>query len=335
VRPTRCAWPRRATSEPDAVAAVLLSPARRGDRLTADALGRAFAVTALRPVVAAPARPSRRAAVARRHGPREADVLTPAFPAWTSWCGGRRRPAGASRIYVPRVELDPPRKPASGRSRCEARWRGRSDAAALAFGFERRGTPEPVGHVGLAAFGTSVLSDRLAEAAALLESCSRRRASRGGWSAARPRSPRRSRWRTTCSLSVPARVRGGLGEEGTACRSAACRTRSPRSRRRTRARGTGARSGRPRDIAVGELDPERASAAGRGVGGGAARGAARPRSVAGGRDGEAPSRVVARDKAQAAIAMAFPGVSRRHPTARRPRCGRPSRAGSAVACSRR
>jgi zinc protease len=71
-------------------------------------------------------------------------------------------------------------------------------------------------------------------------------------------------------------------------------------------------------IAVGEVEPEQASAELAEVFGGGA-----PRPAAGalpaldwlaGTAGEAPpSRVVPRDKAQAAIAMVFPGVPRRHP----------------------
>jgi zinc protease len=78
------------------------------------------------------------------------------------------------------------------------------------------------------------------------------------------------------------------------------------------------RAARPVVIAVGDLDPEQASAELAEVFGGGP-----PRPAAGalpaldwlaGTGGEAPpSRVVPRDKAQAAIAMVFPGVPRRHP----------------------
>jgi zinc protease len=71
-------------------------------------------------------------------------------------------------------------------------------------------------------------------------------------------------------------------------------------------------------IAVGDPDPERTAAVLAG-----AFGASPPRAatgalptldwMAGDAGGEPPSRVVRRDKAQAAIAMAFPGVPRRHP----------------------
>jgi zinc protease len=74
---------------------------------------------------------------------------------------------------------------------------------------------------------------------------------------------------------------------------------------------------RPVVIAVGDVDPERATAALAGVFGSLPPqdDARAPALVAwtAGLEGEAPIRVVQRDKAQAAIAMAFPGVARRDP----------------------
>jgi zinc protease len=73
---------------------------------------------------------------------------------------------------------------------------------------------------------------------------------------------------------------------------------------------------RPVVIAVGDVDPDEASALLAGAFAGA-----EPRAPVGGlpaldwvggAGGETPARVVSRDKAQAAIAMAFPGVARRH-----------------------
>ena len=75
---------------------------------------------------------------------------------------------------------------------------------------------------------------------------------------------------------------------------------------------------RPVIIAVGDVDPERASdAAGRARSAGAEPRRGRPAPLpaldwVAGDGGEPPARVVTRDKAQAAIAMAFPGVARRH-----------------------
>ena len=89
-------------------------------------------------------------------------------------------------------------------------------------------------------------------------------------------------------------------------------------RRRHRGPGTCARcvGVRPVVIAVGDVDPDEASALLAGAfGGGRARapvdGLPALDWVAGA-GGETPARVVSRDKAQAAIAMAFPGVPRRH-----------------------
>ena len=74
---------------------------------------------------------------------------------------------------------------------------------------------------------------------------------------------------------------------------------------------------RPVVIAVGDVEPERASAVLAGAfGGGAERPEAGPLPLldwVAGLGGETPSRAVSREKAQAAIAMAFPGVARRHP----------------------
>jgi zinc protease len=75
---------------------------------------------------------------------------------------------------------------------------------------------------------------------------------------------------------------------------------------------------RPIVIAVGDVDPERASAdLANAFGDAERRGGAGMLPVlkwmAGQNGAQAPSRVVPRDKAQAAIAMAFPGLPRRHP----------------------
>jgi len=315
--------------QPDAVAAVLYLPHDEGTELTADALGRAFAVTALRPVVAAPAAPERAAPPASRAGTvrREADVLHTSLPGVDLLV---RRKTGVPLvhlgIYVPRVELDPPAQAGLGALtvRSAVRGAGDLDAAGLAFGFERLGgTLSPSAMSDWLGFGTSVLSDHLAEAAALLElvftsprfeeaDVVRER----GLMIAEAEQVADDMFRYPFQLAFAE----AFGEEGYGLPVGGLPHTLPAiTAADTRAwHGRALGAVRPVVIAVGELDPERASAELAGAFGGraarAAAGALPPLEwLVGGTGEEPPSRVVARDKAQAAIAMAFPGVSRRHP----------------------
>ena len=158
---------------PEAVAGVVYLPPSGGRDLTADVLGRAFAVTELRPGPRAAPRPRRRPAErsspAREHG------------VWVNRLPGAdvlvyRKvgvPLVTLGIYVPRRQFDPPAQAGLGSLlvRAAVRGAGELDAAALAFAFERLG-----GTLGTSSasdwlgFGASVLSENLAEAAALLDS---------------------------------------------------------------------------------------------------------------------------------------------------------------------
>jgi zinc protease len=315
--------------QPDAVSAVLYLPEDEGEDLTADGLGRAFAVTELRaptaaPAVATPARalPVSGSLVARR----EAEVLHTRLPGADLLV---RRKAGVPLvhlgIYAPRHELDPPAQAGLGALtvRSAVRGAGELDAGALAFAFERLG-----GTLGATAasdwlgFGATVLAEHLAEAASLLELVYRsprldqRDVERErGLMVAEAQQVADDMFRYPFQLAFAA----AFGEEGyglpvaglphTLPAIAAADTRAWHAR--------ALRGVRPVIIAVGDVEPERASELLAGMFAGSdARvdaGPLPPLDWVAGDGGEAPARVVSREKAQAAIAMAFPGISRRDP----------------------
>ncbi|MGH7517884.1 MAG: M16 family metallopeptidase [Gemmatimonadales bacterium] len=159
---------------PDAVSAVAYLPKDRGDDLTADRLGRAFAVTRLRVI------PTPNGAPVRSRPPAPAPIRGSVRygTLHVSLAGAdvlvRRKsgvPAVTLGMYLPRVELDPPSQAGLGAlaARSAVRGAGGLDAAGLAFAAERLG-----GTLGAAVasdwlgFGTTVLADRVAVAAALL-----------------------------------------------------------------------------------------------------------------------------------------------------------------------
>jgi zinc protease len=317
--------------QPDALGAVLYLPTDDGTELTPDALARAFAVTELRPFAPAPvsAAPRRAGSGGARTGSvhREADVVHTALPGADLLV--RRKvgvPLAHVGIYVPRLELDPPAQAGLGAltARSAVRGAGDLDAAGLAFAMERLG-----GTLGASAmsdwlgFGTSVLAEHLADAAALVRlvfesprlddaDVTRER----GLMVAEAEQVADDMFRYPFQLAF-AEAFGeagyGLPVAGLPHTLPAITTADVRAWH-----GRALRAVRPVVIAVGEVEPEQASAELAEVFGGGA-----PRPAAGalpaldwlaGTAGEAPpSRVVPRDKAQAAIAMVFPGVPRRHP----------------------
>jgi hypothetical protein len=144
-----------------------------GPDLTADGLARAWAVTELRPVtapsVAAPIPPAAR----RASGTREAGVLLTRLPGIDLLV---RRKTGVPLInlglYAPKLLADPPAQAGLGALlvRSALRGAGGLDPAALAYAFERLGgTLSPSAASDWLGFATSVLSEHLAEAAALLQ----------------------------------------------------------------------------------------------------------------------------------------------------------------------
>ncbi len=159
---------------PDAVSAVAYLPAHWSEDLTPDRLARAFAVTELkvvptpdgaralsRPLPPSPAPGSSRAGTLHVPLP-GADLLLRRKPGV---------PAVTLGVYAPRLEFEPPSKAGIGALAVRSAIRGVRglDAPGLAFAAERLG-----GTLGASAtsdwvgFGTTVLAERVGEAAALL-----------------------------------------------------------------------------------------------------------------------------------------------------------------------
>jgi zinc protease len=310
---------------PDAVSAVLYLPSQVGRDLTVDALSRVFAVTQLRPGTdgAAPTPPKRSAVPAR--STREHGVTVTRLPGADLLV---YRKAGVPLvnlgIYVPRQRFDPPAQAGLGSLlvRSAVRGAGDYDAAALAFAFERLGgtlaTSSASDWLGL---GASVLSEHLPEAAVLLETvCIQPRltdpdvtAERGLMIAEAERvADDMFRFPFQLAFSVAFGEQGyGFPVGGLPETLPAITPADVRAWHDIVMRGV-----RPVVIAVGDVEPDQASDALAGVF------AARPAIAAShlsemlewmpAPGGEPPLRVVSRDKAQAALAMAFPGPSRRH-----------------------
>jgi zinc protease len=159
--------------QPDNVSAVAYLPENEGSDLTAATLERSFAVTALRRVSSHPAVRSKVRPVGTIGGRWEAEVLHTALPGADLLV---RKKSGVPLVtlglYVPRLEFDPPSQAGLGALtiRSSVRGAGDLDAGQLAFAFERLG-----GTLGATAasdwlgFGATVLSEHLGEAAALLD----------------------------------------------------------------------------------------------------------------------------------------------------------------------
>ena len=309
---------------PDRVAGVVYLPTDAGADLTADALGRTFAVTELkaaangvapratpRPPVPARATRERGVAVTRLPG---ADLLV-------------YRKSGVPLVtlglYVPRQRFDPPGQAGLGSLlvRSAVRGAGDLDAGALAFAFERLGgslaTSSASDWLGL---GASVLAEHLPEAATLLDlvfSHPHLRdedvAAERGLMVAEAERVADDMFRYPFQLAFSAAFGeggyglpvGGLPETLPAITAA-----DVRAWHEIALLGM-----RPVVLAVGDVDPDRASDQLAGVFG--ARPARAPAALdervewRAGADEPSPSRVVSRDKAQAALAMAFPGPARR------------------------
>jgi zinc protease len=314
---------------PDAVSAVVYLPPGQGEDLTSDLLASTFAVTALERAAApsppTPAVPdaSRGRASSRR---RQSDVLHTSLDGVDLLV--RRKsgvPLVALGLYVPKPESDPPAQAGLGALtvRSAIRGAGPYDAGALAFAFERLGgSIAPGAASDWLGFGASVLADRLPEAAVLLDLTFREphladadiRAERGLMVEEAERlGDDMFRYPFQLAFSAAYGERGyGLPVGGLPHTLPAIEAADVRSWH-----GRSLLPLRPVVIAVGEVDPERASEQLAAV---FARHPARP--AAGeltpmewmaGIAGDPPTRVVTREKAQAALAMAFPGPSRRDP----------------------
>jgi zinc protease len=317
--------------DPEGVSAVVYLPAGEGEDLTAEKLARAFAVTELGGSAARrlgdsapPPRPgarTNRSPASRR----VAEIHHLALPGFDLLC---RRKAGvplvALGVYVPRLRFDPEGKAGVGALtvRSATRGAGEYDAPGLAFAFERLGgSLTPVVTLDWLGFGTVVLAPHLDEAAALLHTVLR--------------APR-------FEEAHVAAERGVLVEE--TARVADDMFRYPFQLGLAEAFGDRAYGipalGLPADVArvsradveawhaanlggtrgvvvaVGDLEPEPAlERVGRIFGQDPVQPAVPlDRAVGWAVAGETRSRVVTREKAQSAVAMVFPGPSRRDPS---------------------
>jgi zinc protease len=311
---------------PDAVGGVAYLPTGVGHDLTADALARAFAVTQLRPAASGSSprvrpRSSGTARASVEHGVSVtrlpgADLLV-------------YRKTGVPLVtlgtYVPRHQFEPPAQAGLGSLlvRSAVRGAGDFDAAALAFAFERLGgslaTSATSDWLG---FGASVLVEHLGEAATLLDTVFSHPllrdddiAAERGLMAAEAERVADDMFRYPFQLAFSAAFGdrayglpvGGLPETLPAIAPGDVKA----------WHRSALLSARPVVIAVGDVDPGRAADDLAGVF------AARPPLPAAdlvepvpwvaGPDAASPGRVVSRDKAQTALAMAFPGPSRRQP----------------------
>ncbi len=168
------------TLDPEAVSAVVYQPRDRGADLDADHLARAFAVTAIAAGNGAPGRaagvsdrPPAVVAAATAPRSRMSDVWHVPLPAFDLLV--RQKPGVPLvnlGVYFPRTAFDPSGKAGVSALAVRSAIRGAAglDAAALAFAFERLGgtlsSSVALDYLGL---GTSVLADNLEAAASLLD----------------------------------------------------------------------------------------------------------------------------------------------------------------------
>jgi len=311
--------------DPEAVSGVLYLPRERGMELTEEGLARAFAVTGIG--ATSPGRLGASAVHVRpptavKASALVAEVSHVALPAFDLLV--RRKPGVPTvtlGVYLPRVEFDPPGQ--AGLSalavRCLPRGAGEYDAAGLAFASERLGgslgTSITLDWLGV---GTTVLAARLGEAAGLLDLVLHQPnylpaqvESERGLLVEETTQVADDMFRFPFQLAFGAAYgdRGyGLPALGLPGDLAGLSVEQVRSWHQ-RALGT------PRGVvvAVGDLDVDSALGTLAGVfGGHGARPAAGLGTPAGWMGGIEPvTRVVSRQKAQSAVAMVFPGPSRR------------------------
>jgi zinc protease len=311
--------------DPENVSAVAYLPEDQGPELTPDRLSRAFAVTALQAdevlPAAVPSLKPRRSA----QGNSEAEVLHTSLPGVDLLV--RRKPGVPLvhlGIHAPKLAFDPPAQAGLGALtvRSAVRGAGGLDAGALAYAFERLGgTLASSTASDWLGWGTSVMAEHLGEAAALLElvfrdpllAASEVESERGLMIAeAEQVADDMFRYPFQLAMSVAFGDQGyglpvgGLPHTLPAITAADIRAWHERA----------ILSVRPVVIAVGDVNPGRASEILAGAFGDwperlAVSGLAPFAWVPNGR--EAPARIVTRAKAQAALAMVFPGPDRRDP----------------------
>lgn len=312
--------------DPAAVSAVVYLPRERGTDLEAPTLA-----SLVRPRALPAGNGTRQAAPAVRpvRAPvspvGEAGVLHEALPAFDLLV--RRKPGVpivSLGVYLPRASFDPPGQAGLGALavRSAVRGAGGYDAAGLALAFERLGgTLGPVVGLDWLGLGATVLAPRLGEAATLMDLVLHAADAPDAQLEAERRllveettQAADDMFRYPFQLAFAA----GFGERGYGLPAsglpAELATLTPADVRAwQRAALAGARG---IVVAVGDLDPEAALATLGGVFGGHA-----PRPLLTLRTpvswvltGAPASRVVAREKAQSAFALAFPGPSRRDPS---------------------
>jgi zinc protease len=311
--------------QPDNVSGVAYLPRAEGADLDIDSLERAFAVTELRPSPPSTSSRWRVPPIIRTDGSWEAEVRHTPLPGIDLLV---RRKSGVPLVslgmYVPRVEFDPPSRSGLGALtiRSSARGAGDLDAGELAFAFERLGgTLSTSSASDWLGFGTTVLSENLGEAATLLDLVftdprlgeSEVEIERG-LMATEAEQVADDMFRYPFQLGFA----GAFGDDGYGLPVGGLPdtlpTITPDEVRAWHSRAL--LEVRPVVVAVGDLDPEEASARLAGVYGD------RPVLPDGrrmaplawkGLGDETSTRVVHREKAQAAFAMIFPGPARRDP----------------------
>jgi zinc protease len=309
--------------DPNAVAATVYLPKDEGSDLTPESVERAFAVTSLRgpaPRGVAPITPRQPRSAA---GSWQAEVLHTPLPGCDLLV--RRKPGVplvSLGMYVPRTLFDPPGRAGLGALtlRSSVRGAGELDAGALAFAFERLGgTLSATAATDWLGFGSTVLAERLPEAATLLDlvlSSPRLRetdvSTERGIMVTEAEQVTDDMFRYPFQLAFAA----AFGDHGYGLPVSGLpntlREITPSEVRDWHQ--SAFLSARPVVIAVGDVDPEEATAALAGVlvdrpSRNAVR-TAEPLTWIG-----APEsiRMVSRDKAQTALAMLFPGPRRRDP----------------------
>jgi zinc protease len=310
---------------PDNVAGVTYLPDGQGADLTASSLERTFAVTALRETSTQPV-PSRKVPPAHRAAGRsQAEVLHTPLPGVDLLV---RRKAGVPLVtlgvYAPRAEFDPPSQAGLGALSIRSSVRGADDldAGDLAFAFERLGGTLAASVASdWLGFGTTVLNEHLGEAAALLKLVFENPRLRDGdvtterdLMAVEAEQVADDMFRYPFQLGFAAafgEVGYGLPVNGLPQTLPGIAPAQVRAWHERALLGV-----RPVVIAVGEVDPDHASATLAGV--------FRDRPALPDRRHLAPvvwaggsleesTKVVNREKAQAALAMIFPGPNRRDP----------------------
>jgi zinc protease len=312
---------------PDAVAAVAYLPEAEGGDLTADALARAFAVTELRPSQPAEMAQPRPREPRRAAGTTVAGVLHTPLPGVDLLVRRKRGvPLVALGIYAPKLRFDPPAQAGLGAllARGAVRGAGGLDAGGLAYAFERLGgTLAPSAASDWIGFGTSVLAEHLGVAATLLDTVFAEPrladtdvAAERGLMIAEAEQVADDMFRYPFQLAFAAAFGeegyglpvGGLPHTLPACTAADVRAWHRQA----------LLDARPVVVAVGDVDPERAADRLAGIFANRSERQARrldtePLTWMAGEGDESPMRVVGREKAQAALAMAFPGPGRRAP----------------------